>query len=62
MIYKHGNYVRITKGIYEGDIDYVVKTKKRVAFIAVVPRVNTESIMSKMRKESSKNPVPDSLN
>ncbi len=46
--------MRIKKGVYEGDLGKIVKTKKLNADVFLVPRINIQDILSKMREESSK--------
>jgi transcription antitermination factor NusG len=53
--FKDGNFVRITKGVYEGDLGKIVKAKKSNADVMIVPRINIQDILSKMREESAKN-------
>ena len=52
---KDGQFVRITKGVYEGDLGKIVKAKKNNADVMVVPRINIQDILSKMREETAKN-------
>ena len=53
--FEDGNFVRITKGVYEGDLGKIVKAKKSNADVLIVPRINIQDILSKMREESAKN-------
>lgn len=55
ITFKEGQYVRIKKGVYEGDLGKIIKAKKSNADIALVPRINIQDILSRMREESSKN-------
>jgi transcription elongation factor len=41
--------VRIKKGVYEGDLGKITKIKKNNADIALVPRINIQDILSRMR-------------
>ena len=53
--FEDGNFVRITKGVYEGDLGKIVKAKQSNADVLIVPRINIQDILSKMREESAKN-------
>ena len=53
--FKEHQYVRIKKGVYEGDLGRISKTRKNNADVALVPRINIQDILMKMREESSKN-------
>ena len=46
--------MRIIKGVYEGDLGKIAKVKKSNVDIVVVPRINIQDILSKMREESAK--------
>lgn len=43
-------YVRIKKGIYEGDLGMILKTRNYGANVAVVPRINIHEILIEMAK------------
>ena len=50
ITFKEGQYVRIKKGVYEGDLGRISKAKKNSADIALVPRISIQDILSKMRE------------
>lgn len=52
--FKDGQYVRIKKGVYEGDLGKIAKVKKNNVDVVVVPRVNIQDILSRMREEQNK--------
>lgn len=52
--FEDGNYVRVKKGVYEGDLAKIVKIKKNNADVILVPRINIQDILTRMREESSK--------
>ena len=47
--FKQQQYVRIKKGVYEGDLGKILKAKKSSADVLVVPRINIQDILGKMR-------------
>lgn len=47
-------YVRIKKGLYEGDLGKVCKVKKNSADVLLVPRINIQDIVIKIREQTSK--------
>lgn len=53
--YKNQQYVRIKKGVYEGDLGKISKIKKNNCSVVLVPRINVQDILNKMREEVSKN-------
>ena len=59
--FKEDQYVRIKKGVYEGDLGKITKCKKNNADIALVPRINIQDILSRMRDQSSKNYESETL-
>jgi transcription antitermination factor NusG len=50
ITFKFGQYIRIKKGVYEGDLGRITKAKKNNADVALVPRINVQDILSKMRE------------
>lgn len=48
--FKQQQYVRIKKGVYEGDLGKILKAKKSSADVLVVPRINIQDILGKMRQ------------
>jgi transcription antitermination factor NusG len=53
--FKEHQYVRIKKGVYEGDLGKISKLKKNNCSVVLVPRINVQDILLKMREETSKN-------
>lgn len=47
--------MRIKKGVYEGDLGKISKIKKNNCSVVLVPRINVQDILNKMREEVSKN-------
>ena len=47
-------YVRIKKGLYEGDLGKICKIKKTSADVLLVPRINIQDIVMKIREQTSK--------
>lgn len=48
--FKEQQFVRIKKGVYEGDLGRIAKTRKSNCDIALVPRINVQDILTKMRE------------
>ena len=42
--------MRVKKGVYEGDLGRIAKTRKNNCDIALVPRINVQDILTKMRE------------
>ena len=55
ITFKEQQFVRIKKGVYEGDLGKIFKTRKNNADVMLVPRINIQDILIKMRDESAKN-------
>jgi transcription antitermination factor NusG len=47
--YKLGQFVRIKKGLYNGDLAKIYKIKKNTTDLVLVPRINLQEIHSKMK-------------
>ena len=47
--WKDHQYVRIKKGVYEGDLAKIAKVKKNTADLVIVPRINVQDILIKMK-------------
>lgn len=52
--FKEGQYVRIKKGVYEGDLGKISRIKKSNCSVVLVPRIDVQSILIKMREEAAK--------
>lgn len=52
--FKESQFVRVKKGVYEGDLARIIKIKKNNADVILVPRINIQDILTKMREEASK--------
>lgn len=42
------------KGVYEGDLGKISKIKKNNCLVVLVPRINVQDILIKMREETAK--------
>lgn len=51
-----GDYVRIKKGLYDGDLGKILKSRKNSTFfdVLLVPRINLQDISMKIREQTSK--------
>lgn len=47
--------MRIKKAVYDGDLGKISKIKKASVDVVVVPRINIQDILTKMREESTSN-------
>ena len=54
VTFKERQYVRIKKGVYEGDLGKIFRTRKNNADVMLVPRINIQDILIKMREEGAK--------
>ena len=52
--FKEHQYVRVKKGVYEGDLGRISKIRKSNADVALVPRINVQDILTKMREEAAR--------
>jgi transcription antitermination factor NusG len=52
--YKMGQFVRIKRGVYESDLGKIARVKKANIDVVLVPRINTQDILAKMREEATK--------
>ena len=48
--FKEHQYVRIKKGVYEGDLGRISKLKKNNCCVVLVPRISVQDILLKMRE------------
>jgi hypothetical protein len=46
--------VKITKGLYDGDLAQIRKKKNNSVEVVVVPRLNIQEIAMKIREQTSK--------
>lgn len=46
--YKPGTFVRVRKGLYEGDLAKVLKVRKNNLDVVLVPRINVQEIKRKI--------------
>lgn len=46
--------MRIKKGVYEGDLGKISKIKKNNCSVVLVPRINVQDILLKMREETAR--------
>ena len=53
--WREQQYVRIKKGVYEGDLAKIIKVKKNNVDVMIVPRINIQDILIKMKEETAKN-------
>jgi hypothetical protein len=44
----------VKKGVYEGDLGRISKIRKSNADVVLVPRINVQDILTKMREEAAK--------
>lgn len=51
--FKLHSYVRIKKGLYENDLAKVFKIKSNSADVLIVPRINVQDIVMKIREQTS---------
>lgn len=54
MTFKENSYVRIKKGLYEGDLGKICKVKANSVDVLLVPRINIQDIVMKIREQTSK--------
>lgn len=47
--FHENQFVRIKKGVYEGDLGKISKIKKNNCSVVLVPRINIQDILLKMR-------------
>ncbi len=47
--FKRNSYIRIKKGVYEDDLGKIVKLNKNSADVLLVPRVNVQEILIKIK-------------
>ncbi len=47
--FRENSYIRIKKGVYEDDLGKIVKLKKNNADVLLVPRVNVQEILIKIK-------------
>lgn len=52
--FKENQYVRVKKGVYEGDLGKISKIRKNTVEVMLVPRINVQDVLTKMREESAK--------
>lgn len=52
--FKDHQYVRVKKGVYEGDLGKIVKMRKSNCDVCLVPRINVQDILMRMREEAAK--------
>lgn len=52
--FKKGSYIRIKKGVYEDDLGKIVKLNKNSADLLLVPRVNVQEVLIKIKEQVSK--------
>jgi len=52
--FKKEAYIRIKKGVYEDDLGKIVKLNKSSADVLLVPRVNVQEILIKIKEHVSK--------
>jgi transcription antitermination factor NusG len=57
--FKDHQYVRICKGVYEGDLGKISKIKKNNCSVVLVPRINVQDILLKMREETARAATAD---
>ena len=48
--FKEGQFVRIKKGVYEGDLGKISRIKKSSVDVNIVPRINVQDILARMRE------------
>lgn len=59
MQYREHQYIRIKKGVYEGDLGKISKIKKNNCSVVLVPRINVQDILLKMREETARASTAD---
>lgn len=59
--FKQNTYVRIKKGLYEGDLGKISKVKANSLDVLLVPRINIQDILMKMREQTSKLIDPEAI-
>lgn len=52
--FKDNQFVRVKKGVYEGDLAKISRIRKNNVDVALVPRINVQDVLKKMREESLK--------
>lgn len=51
--------MRVKKGVYEGDLGKISKIKKNNCSVVLVPRINVQDILLKMREEAARAPADE---
>ena len=51
--FKDGEFVRIAKGLYEGDLAKIHRINKNHVLVTTVPRINVQDIEIKIREQTS---------
>ena len=47
------SYVRVKKGLYEGDLAKIFKIKANSVDVLIVPRINVQDIVAKIKEQTS---------
>ena len=53
VTYEPNMYVRIKKGLYEGDLAKIYKVKKSSVDVLIVPRINVPDIVMRIKEQTS---------
>ena len=53
--------MRVKKGLYEGDLGRIAKIKKSNVDVILVPRINLQDILNRMREQATKVLDPQEL-
>lgn len=52
--FRKDNFVRIRKGVYADDLGRICKIKKHSVDVLLVPRLNLQEVLTRMKEETSK--------
>lgn len=51
--FQQHSYVRVKKGLYENDLAKIFKVKSNSVDVLIVPRINVQDIVMKIREQTS---------